>query len=188
MYPVLANSSLIVAVWFAFVAGFLVTLSCSVVAVLDYTQRSRFADETLNLTILNWRSIKKIKPHLFLLLVVEMLYVPTSFAFFTVGSVILQNTGLYSSPQGASTFLSIINFVRIFTGPYVGWMYDHHGRGLIFILAGTLSTIIPFSLLLGNAYGFFFLSVWEHLFMCSCVCIHFIPFNRYPSTFQFVLR
>lgn len=74
-----------------------------------------------------------------LIFVICLLFYVSVLTFYTVASKILQNTSEHYSPETASFFIFIPNFVAIFASPLFGKIMDKIGRSLwVLILASAM--------------------------------------------------
>ena len=140
-------------IWAGYAFSFLFLASSFIVATIDYFQRYRFNVAGAAPAHISWNVLKRIKPSLWVLILIYTCFYTALITFFFVGSDILQNTGYYNSRKIASSFMSIPFFVVILMNPYFSWLQNFHGRSLTFVSICAFATSIPFFGLLGNAYG-----------------------------------
>ena len=165
IFPYLSAKSMLASIGVGYVSVLLIITASFIVSTIDYYERHRFKDSKVNLEYINWTSIKRIKPSLWLALLIFLLFFSALYSFYATISFILQDTGFFNSPQIASNYLFFHFIVSFFALPYFGWLLDFHRRYLAFLAIGVFSTSIPIFCFLGNAYGIFCFAVYLQPFV-----------------------
>lgn len=181
--PQLAKSGVPTSVWVGTATTVISLLSCFIAVTMDWRGRHRVkevsADEKISLS--HARHFPLASWIIFLICVFFYVAILT---FYTVASSILQNIGLrlpHYTPDEASFFIFIPNFVSIFASPLFGRLVDSKGYSLLwifeascmlcfahlaFVLNATDTTNIspiPIFIWLGLAYSLGAAAMWPML-------------------------
>jgi len=133
--PLLAQSGVPTSVWVGTATTFISLLSCFIAVTMDWRGRHRVkevsADEKISLS-----HAKHFPLAAWIIFLICVFFYVAILTFYTVASGILQNIGLHLphyTPEQASFFIFIPNFVSIFASPLFGRLVDSKGYSLLWI-------------------------------------------------------
>jgi MFS family permease len=102
---------------------------------------------------ISFKMIRRIPADAWLLFAITTFFYMAILNFYQVASDIMQNTGGFISPDTASLYTAIPNFVAIIGSPLGGFTVDRIGRALNFIMLACAMLIVAHVAFLALAYG-----------------------------------
>jgi MFS family permease len=137
-------------VWFGAGACGFSLIVCLIAAALDKYGESR-AKVSLSTEIVTLKHITRIPLPAWLLYLTCAFFYVAVLTFYAVASKIMQETGHRYSPETATLFISIPNFVSVIASPMFGMVVDRKGRALYLVLVAAIMLVIGHIGFLANA-------------------------------------
>jgi len=155
--PMLADIGVDTAVWIGTATCLLSLLACILLIFLDWFGESRVKAEVVEEKML-LRHILEFPFASWVLFGICFFFYIAILTFYAVASDIMENTGAKYSPETASLFLAIPNFVAIAAFPPIGFLVDRYGRSLYWLIGASVMLLVAHAAFLINA-----LEVWHEI-------------------------
>jgi MFS family permease len=136
--PRLAAIGVPLAAWVGAGTCVLSFVACICLALLDRYGNARAKVNANAESPVQLRDLKRFPVSAWFLWMICGFFYVAVLSFYTVASAILQNVGHKYSPETATLFLSIPNFVSIVFSPLFGALVDRVGRALTFIMVASV--------------------------------------------------
>jgi len=160
--PFLAKVSVPFAVWFGAGTCVISFSACVILAFLDKVGDKRAVnkeqpkdDITFLQTLLSIFQVFRFPLTIWFIYFICVFFYVGVLTFYTVASDIMQKTGYKFSPDIATLFISIPNFVSIVASPTFGFLIDKMGKALYWMLWACFMLIVAHVCFLGNANEWF---------------------------------
>jgi len=157
--PILAEIGVPFSIWFGTATCALSFVACVITSLLDKwgepkiiaKQRESKKEEV------SFRFILRFPLSSWLIFLITLFFYVSVLTFYTVASTIIQRLPEEYSPNTASLFLFIPNFVAIFAAPALGKLVDMVGRALLWIMLACGMMVISQGLFIAISSDWFFI-------------------------------
>jgi len=156
--PMLTDMGVPAAIWFGGGTCIFSFIACLALAGLDWNGRNlSCVKQVQSEEPVSFKHVLRFPLSAWIIFLICVFFYIGVLTFYTVASDIMQHTGQEFSPNTASLFISIPNFVSVFAAPMFGFIIDRFGRSVLWIITASGMLVCAHLAFLADANDWFYI-------------------------------